>query len=35
MKNLIYIIGLVPCIAWGQLWIPTNGPVHIAEGANF
>lgn len=34
MRKLIYIIGLVPCIAWGQLWIPTNGLVHIAEGAN-
>ncbi|MEO9482700.1 MAG: gliding motility-associated C-terminal domain-containing protein [Ekhidna sp.] len=34
MRKLIYIFGLVPCIALGQLWIPTNGLVHISEGAN-
>lgn len=34
MRKLIYILGLAPFVVWGQLFVPSNGLIHIAEGAN-
>ncbi len=34
MRKLIYVLGLAPFLALGQLYIPSNGLVHIANGAN-
>lgn len=34
MRRLIYILSLAPFLALGQLYVPSNGLIHISEGAN-
>ncbi len=34
MRKFLIIISLAPWLSFGQLYIPSNGLVHIAEGAN-
>lgn len=34
MRKLIYILGLTPLLTFGQFYVPSNGLVHISEGAN-